>query len=451
MKTLFCHSNKDNILAIQQLDNGTRLYKSEKYEIDYYTIDSQSYNSLITTPDGLPLKKVNKFSVPTDMRYGDIDPCYAWLYDNQTNTTFSDPVIAYMDIEVLHDVFPEPINAEGEVTCIAYYMPHSNQSVIITTVEYDKHIDNIRLVKCDNEKELLARFLKEWYNDKIEIISGYNVDGFDMPYLVNRITKILGKQYCNHLIPCFDDGEVIGKYPSDRYKFVGIEVLDYMKLLKTHPHKKPPNYKLDTVAEHFGVGNKLDYDGTLTDLHRDNPQRYVEYCLQDCILIHKLENKLGIIKIALAISAIEGVNPSDKIAGTRIWDTIYYRYYRSKNIAIPPKTKNSNEEYEGGAVLDPVAGLHKSVCSIDIDSLYPNSVIQFNISSDTFLGKVDGYNGGVQLTKNDNIIMPNGCVFKRDIDGIFPQFMSSRYERRKEAKSEMKKLFKIKQKLLNME
>jgi len=310
-----------------------------------------------------------------------------------------------IDIEVKSDDgFPDPDDAEKEILSIAMYSTFDRAWRIFGLVDYDssksymreKYPDaNIVYIKCRDEIDLIERFLDRWSDDDYcpDVVTGWYVRFFDIPYLVNRITKLLGEEQTKRLSPW---GMVsqrtihkMGGRVNITFDLGGIQTLDYQDLFLKFGHSYGPqeSYKLDHIAYVVLDERKLSYEeyGNLNKLYEENPQLFIDYNLKDIDLVKRIDEVMGLLDLVYTMAYKAGVNYTDTLGTTAIWDSIIHRELYQKKIAIPPNQDRFKSKYPGGYVKIPQVGMHDWVVSFDLDSLYPNIIVQYNMSPETTL------------------------------------------------------------------
>ena len=409
--------------------------------------------------------------------YGNNKYEYAFIAD-----TFADDVewdaslinITNIDIEVgSENGFPEPATASEPITAITF--KNKNKFVVLGCGAFDNTRDDVWYIKCRDETDLLKKFLDEWTFDYPDIITGWNVKFFDIPYLVNRITKILGDADAKRLSPWnnLDERRVV-LMGREQIAFVpsGISVLDYIELYKKFAPggQSQESYKLDAICNVELGERKLSYEeyGSLHTLYRDNYQKFIEYNIRDVELVEKLEDKLKLVELALTLAYDSKTNYDDVFTQVRMWDSIIYNYLKKKSMVVPPITRHSKDAaYVGAFVKDPLLGMHKWVASFDLNSLYPHLIMQYNISPDTLIEPAH-YDGTMRefISRNNvtidsllnqecstsilqtaNVTLtPNGQFFTKEKHGFLPEIMETMYNDRSaykkkaiEAKKELEK------------
>jgi len=370
--------------------------------------------------------------------------------------------IAIVDIEVgSENGFPDPYLANEPVTAIALRFIGGHMFVF-GCGDYEVKGQE-RYMKCKDEYHLLKFFLKLWQEKCPDALTGWNTKFFDVPYLVNRMRKVLGEDEAKKLSPWNIISErqaFVMNRKMTVYELVGVGDLDYLELYKWYsPNgKSQESYRLDAIAQ-FELGEgKISYEEyeNLHQLYRLNYQLFIEYNIKDVDLILKLEDKLKLIELALTLAYDTKTNYDDVFAQTRMWDALTYNHLMNQNIVVPPRVvKDKDAAFEGAYVKEPQVGLHNWVASFDLNSLYPHLMMQYNISPETLIEpanytqemrdilsqgvSVDKLlKKGVDLSSLENATLtPNGQFFRTDIQGFLPKMMEEMYEDRKKFKKMM--------------
>jgi DNA polymerase elongation subunit (family B) len=341
--------------------------------------------------------------------------------------------------------FPDADTAKEPIICITV-KNHSNKQIITWgTGDFISKKSNVTYVKCQNEKHLLLEFLKFWCKNHPDIVTGWNVKFFDIPYLMNRMRFIFDNDTINKMSPwnyVNADRIQLGQKNQQYWNILGVSVLDYFDLYKKFTYVRQESYKLNYIAKVELGESKLDnpYE-TFKDFYTKDYQRFIEYNIQDVELVDRLEDKMRLIELCLTMAYDYKVNYTDVYSQVRCWDTLIYNHLRDKNIVIPPREENEKDsQYEGAYVKDPQLGLHNWIVSFDLNSLYPHLIMQYNISPETFVGvepKAVGVENflderlNLKWAKDKNVtIAPNGAMFKRDKQGFLAELMEKMYTER---------------------
>lgn len=375
--------------------------------------------------------------------------------------------ITYTDIEVQSDEgFPHPDEAKYPVTAVTLVNNLDHTFYTWSTAPYDVSKSvlsnrHIIFIHCKSEEELLRKFLLHWAKNHPDIITGWNSKHFDIPYLINRIGRLFGEDMLKH----FSIHGIVPRATQDRYdglyfEIMGMSQLDYLKLFKKFAgpagYGNQESYKLDHIANVVLGERKLDYSeySSLHDLYKNNPQKFVDYNIKDTNLVERIDDKLGLINLAMTLSHKANVNYEAAFGTTKIWDTFIYRVLLQKKIVISPQKPVVNDRrIEGAFVKEPIKGMHDWVCSFDLNSLYPHLIMQYNMSPETIVNEVmpganvDTILSGHKFDIPENRTMTStGQMFRTDFRGVFPEIIDALYAERSEKK---KKMLALEQELVN--
>ena len=373
-----------------------------------------------------------------------------YIAEKFPNGTMYDPNtirIAYIDIEVASDQgFPQPTIADKEVTAIALKFNLDDTVYVWGYGEYEPG-ENVEYVRCKNEKELLHLFLDNWSKNSPDVITGWNVKGFDMLYLVNRISRMLGDKENNRFSP-FKMPPMKSK-KGDYVDFRGIITLDYLELFRRfgyYSYGNQESYSLDNIANVVLGEKKLDYSeyGSLNELYIQNHQKFIEYNVRDTLLVEKIDKQTNMLGLALSLAYKANAVLTAPLGTTKLWETYIYNVMCRNNIVMPAMSRNKSlGSIVGGYVKEVHTGAHKWVASFDLNSLYPNIIVQYNMSPET-VGPMLGGHSVQQLLNNkevdvptDHCITPGGQTFKTNRKGLFPFIIEKEYDERAEIKKEM--------------
>jgi DNA polymerase elongation subunit (family B) len=393
---------------------------------------------------------------------------YAFIADTQKGEIdwdMNDLDVAIIDIEVgSENGFPEPSNASEPITAIAIRRLNGGMTVY-GCGEYENNRDDVRYVKCDDEYSLCRKFLTDWQENTPDIISGWNIKFFDIPYLHNRFKRILGEDMTKKLSPwnvIAEREKLIKGKKQIAYDIFGVSCLDYIELYRWYAPsgKSQESYKLDHIASVELGTNKIDYSeyDNLHQLYKLNYQKFIDYNIKDVELIVELEDKLKLIELAATLAYDTKTNFEDVFAQTRMWDSMINCYLMERKIIVPPKERKFKESaFEGAYVKEPQVGKHDWVASFDLNSLYPHLIMQYNLSPETLIEpseytptmrKILEQNINVEKLLNQEInfkefglqdatITPNAQFFRTDKQGFLPKMMEEMYEDRKKFKKLM--------------
>lgn len=393
------------------------------------------------------------------------------LFPEEVQWDFSKVRIAVFDIEVNSDPeaggFASPENPFQPIISIALKFLGEDKFYLFGYHEFQAP-DNVYYIKCKDEWTLLKKFVEIFSLNSPDIVSGWNSNGFDIPYLVNRCYKILGEPETKKLSPWNIINErksrkfntKFNQYEEEvSYTLVGISSLDYLELFKKYQPggNSQASYKLDSISESVVGEKKVEYDGSLHKLYTEDKQKFYEYNIQDVNLVEKINDKCRLFELGLTLAYDSKTNPEDIFQQTRMWDAMVYDYLKKKDIHIPQIKSNEFEAYEGAYVKPPIVGLHKWVVSLDATSLYPSIIMGKNISPETIVNPEDytenmrkivsnGVNvdailsGSLDLhsLKGDKVTLtPNGQFFKVDTKGFLPEMVENMFKARQDYKKKM--------------
>ena len=476
------HRMGGNILYRGYNNNGTAVQERIKFKPTLY-ISSKKPTTEWLALDGTPVEPITLDSMAESKEfmatYKDVDNLGVYGNTNYVAQYIAEKfpgdikynlehiAIGNIDIEVASDDgFPHPREARHEIISIAYKNSKSSIYHVWGLGSYNTDKAEgipegclVRYVKCETEVDMMMKFLTYWENNYPDIITGWNIRFFDVPYMMNRVNRILGETWVKKFSPWgivnYREVTVNGN-GSDTFEIYGVSQLDYMELFKKFGYIYGPqeSYSLNHISHVILGERKLSYEehGTLNGLYNADHQKFIDYNIRDVILVDKLEQQTGLLSLALIIAYKGGVNYNDTLGTTAIWDSIIYRYLNAKKIAIPQSQGLARPDYPGGYVKDPQVGKHNWVVSFDLNSLYPMTIVQYNMSPETIVenssygmpNDVDFYLKGIELPdeiKAMNVaVAANGTMFRKDKPGFLPTIIETYYAERKTTKKKMLKV-----------
>jgi len=369
--------------------------------------------------------------------------------------------VANIDIEVhSEDGFPHPNEARHPITAITHKSSKSKVYHVFHFGEWDKSKSEMShlLVQehvAKNEIEMLVMYITFWKADYPDVITGWNIRFFDVPYILNRIANLGSQEAVKAFSPwnLVDQQEItVMGNKQTAYDIKGVSQLDYIELFKKfgYSYGALESYKLDHVAYVVLGERKLSYEeyGNLQNLYKENYQKYIDYNIKDVELVERIDEKMDLITLALTMAYKAGVNYSDTFGTTGIWDSIIYRELNKSKIAVPANTNKIKNPYPGGYVKAPQTGSHEWVVSFDLNSLYPNLIVQYNMSPETLVKSMDGrFINGVEHYMHNDVdpraldmdvaVAVNGSAYRKDRQGFLPKIIVDYYSERKQVKGEM--------------
>jgi DNA polymerase elongation subunit (family B) len=388
----------------------------------------------------------------------------------------NDISVVVLDIETdSKGGFPNVATADKELTAITIRKGPRALSFGVKT--YTSEFDYVTYIQCRDERDMIARFIAAWESAEWapDVLTGWNVEFFDMPYIINRIRRLFDEATAKRLSPwrMWDKRRDPTK-PDDKDAFLytpaGVTILDYMQLYKKFAFGERESFKLDYIAQLELGERKLDYHElgfeTLHEFYEGDFRNFMNYNIRDVDLVFRLDEKLKLLEQVYAIAYDGKVNLIDSLTTVGMWDVIIHNYLLARNTIVPLKTMTDrNRSIEGGHVKDPQVGQHSWVMSFDLNSLYPHLIMQYNISPETLVGQYmefsaeeptglesvrDFLNGVLDeerdcrsmffkktgktlretLIINDCTMTPTGCVFSRKERGFLPTLMQKMYDDR---------------------
>jgi DNA polymerase elongation subunit (family B) len=382
--------------------------------------------------------------------YGNERYVYQYISDKYSDDEIKFDItkikLVTLDIETTSENgFPDPKECVEEILLITIQDYTTKQIITWGTKPFNNTQNNVKYIECESEYALLNSFLYYWENNTPEVVTGWNIEFFDIPYICGRLNRVLGDKRAK----CFSPWGLVSQnevWVNNRqqicYDISGISQLDYLKLYKWSPAtSNQESYRLDHIANVELGQKKLDHSefDTFKDFYTKGWQKFVEYNIVDVELVDRLEDKMKLIELALTMAYDGKVNYEDVFSQVRMWDTIIYNYLKKRNIVIPPKEKtDKNEKYAGAYVKEPVPGVYDWVVNFDLNSLYPHLIMQSNVSSETLVDErhptvtVDKIlNQELTFEKYSNYaVCPNGAMYRKDIRGFLPELMEKMYNDR---------------------
>jgi len=348
-----------------------------------------------------------------------------------------------LDIETTSEQgFPDVHSCVEELLTISL-QDYSTKKIITWGVKpFNVKQDNHNYIQCDSEFDLLNKFIEWWMQYTPDVITGWNIQLFDIPYIQGRIKRVLGEKLMKRLSPwgLVSEGEI---YIKGR-KHISIDIggvtqLDYLDLYKKFTYTNRESYRLDHIAEVELGQKKLDHSefDTFKDFYSGNWQKFVEYNVIDVELVDRLEDKMKLIELALTMAYDAKVNFTDVFYQVRTWDSIIYNYLKRRHIVIPPKKSvEKTDKYAGAYVKEPKAGSYDWVVSFDLNSLYPHLIMQYNISPET-LRETRHPSSSVERFLKQEVsidgtfaVCANGAQYRKDVRGFLPELMEKIYNER---------------------
>ena len=466
-----------------------------KYHRPRYKIDP---NGQYPTLDGKRANAVTKYDWKDNSLYeSDLDAYTAVLIDRykDTDDTAEWQNIIYFDIEceIAGALTPELIkNAPTKITSIAVY-DNNTQKYYCLILDEAKQLETINeenraVIPFTHEHDLLHAFLNLWEELDPTIITGWNTEYFDVPFLYYRIENQLGASEAARLSPL--KKVKFGTYAHDApVELAGLNHLDYMLLFKKYNPKNEPSYKLGDIGEKYVGLGKIEYEGNLDRLFQEDVNKFIEYNIRDVEILIELEKKFKFIELTITICHLCHVPYEQIYLSTALNDGAILTYLKRQGIVSPNKPTTTRpalydikEEYAGGYLKDPVPGLYEWVIDLDFTSLYPSIIRSLNIGIETYIGRImnDGkYDNNwtlddlkgmnheqlitIERLRDDKttnqtqatvgqiidyieqggmMIAASGAIFRADKPSVVCEVLTDWFNKRVEYKNKMKKAYK---------
>ena len=466
------YQREKNLIHLWDDQLGYRTFPYTRYA--YEKADRGEFQSIY----GDRLTKVYKFKKDdTDLFESDVAETTRVLVD-----TYSDSdelskghVILTYDIEVeMESGLPDTQKAENGITSIALHDSATNQYWVLV-MDKENQMTNYSSDKAEvlaffDERDLLQKYLELYEMINPSIVTGWNIDYFDTPYLYNRIKRLLGERQANRLSPI---GQCFWSPYRQRFFMAGVSYLDYISLYKNYNYGELPNYRLDTIGTiELGKG-KIEYQGNLDQLFKEDIEKFIEYNLVDVEIVVELDKKLQFIDLCRGICHAGHVPYEDFVYSSKYLEGALLTYLRRRNLVAPNKPSDRRERMEalkergddkfiGAYVKDPIVGKYDWVYDLDLTSLYPSIIMTLNISPESKVGKinnwdankfikeeVDTYTIGDDTITKENLrkylddskfsVSSNGVLYRTDSVGCIPGILDLWFQQRVEYKNEMKK------------
>lgn len=465
-------SKQDNMVYLWDDKKGLVTYKNKPYA--YKVSHHGTYRSIY----GDKLEKVKRFRFDDPGLFeSDVHAETRNLIDlyQDEDEPSENHCVMNFDIEVsMEGDLPDTEKGNNPITAIAWHDSCSkNYVVLILDTEgkiTDYANDEVSVYSFDNEANMLERFLDFYQEISPTILTGWNIDYFDVPYLYRRLARVLGEESAVKLSP-------IGKAYYHQYKkrivIAGVSCLDYLSLYKKFTFTTEPSYRLDAIGRKEVNMGKIEYDGTLDDLFREDIEKFIEYNLNDVKIVVEIDKKMELIELTRSICHIGHVPYEDISFSSRYLEGALLVYLRRNGLVAPNKEQGGKQRFEqmnrdgskgfsGAYVKSPVPGKYKWIFDLDLTSLYPSIIISLNISPETKVGVVDNWNpekfyeGKLPIVNfnrtaypkdrfikfledNNYAISSNGVIYQKGKLGLVPSILDQWFNQRVKFKDLMQK------------
>jgi DNA polymerase elongation subunit (family B) len=458
-----------NQLFLRYVNNGQAFKNKVPYQPTLFTFsnksDQQSNWKTLDGKDVVPIKfdSIKEGTEYVD-RYKDVEGFeffgntqfqYQYITETYPKTINWDKdliKVFSIDIETAtEEGFPNIKEANEEVLLITIKDNNHKQIATIGSRPYMTDRKDVKYMMCKDEADLLKTFVVFWSNNYPDVVTGWNINSFDIPYLVNRIRLVLGDEYVKRLSPwgvVNEKSAYVGKGESiSSYSILGISILDYLDLYKKFTYTNQESYKLDYIASiELGKKKLENPEDNFKDFYTKHWKTFVDYNIHDTELVDELEDKMKLIELVFTLAYSSKINYEDVFSPVRMWDMIIFNYLYERRIAVPLKEDSTKSaEFEGAYVKEPLVGPHKWVASFDLNSLYPHLIMQYNMSPETLTDTRLNINVD-KLLAGEPIEVPvglstsaNGWCYTKDEKGFLPALMEEMYNNRSKFKKQMLK------------
>ena len=444
-----------NQFLVRGVDNGERyqhrdeffptLFVKSKKNTKYKTLSGESVDSIKpgTVRDCRDFYKkyedVDGFEIYGNDRY-----IYQYISEkypqDEVKFDISKVKLVTLDIEVASEQgFPDVESCVEQILAITIQDYTTKQIITWGVKPFVNKQNNVTYHCCDTEEKLLRSFINYWMQDVPDVITGWNIQLYDIPYICKRINRVLGEKTMKRMSPwgLVSEGEIhIMGRKHTTFDVGGVTQLDYLDLYKKFTYKAQESYRLDYIAKVELGQQKLDHSefDTFKEFYSKGWQKFIEYNIIDVELVDRLEDKMKLIELALTMAYDAKVNYNDVFYQVRMWDTIIYNYLKKRNIVIPPKNRSAkSEKYAGAYVKEPKPGKYDWVVHFDLNSLYPHLIMQYNISPETLIedrhptATVDKILNKEIDINNQYATCANGAQYRKDVRGFLPELMDKMY------------------------
>jgi len=361
-----------------------------------------------------------------------------------------------IDIETtVENGFPDVFNPMERITLITLQNSVTKKittfgSGPFTPGEATKNFD-IDYKECESEKKLLLRFIDWWIVNCPDVITGWNIKEFDIPYIISRMERILGEEVGSHAKKSMSPFSIVRDVKKSyngrthlTYDIQGVAQLDYLDMYKKFTYVTRESYSLDHIAEvelgHSKLENPHD---TFKEFYEKDWNLFVEYNIIDTVLVDQLEDKMKLIELCLTMSYDAKMNFENVFSPVMTWDCLFYNFLLEQNIIIGQGNGRPERTIAGAYVQEPVPGPYEWVESFDATSLYPSIIMQYNMSPETLVPgsmyevDVDGLLAGKYKFDTDDAVAANGQTFTRTKRGHFPNLVQKFFDDRQRYKKLM--------------
>ena len=401
-----------DIIRVVERRDGKRHYTEYPAKYTFYYKDPKGkYKSVYGDPLSRIVAKNTKdfrkevaINRDKDLFESDINPIFQCLSENYLNQDAPKLNIAFFDIETDFDPergFADPADPFMGITSVSVYLQWLETMVCLavppktlTMEQAQKEVEGLEgVVLFEDEGEMLNTFL-DLIQDA-DILSGWNSEGYDIPYTVNRVSRVLSKDDTRRFclwgqLPKKREYEKYGKQ-AVTFDLVGRVHLDSLELYRKYTYEERHSYRLDAIGEIEVGENKVPYEGTLDQLYNNDFRKFIEYNIQDTALLDKLDKKLRFIDLSNSIAHENTVLLQTTMGAVAVTEQGIINEAHNRGLQVPNRPKRDdteNTQAAGAYVAFPKKGLHKWIASMDLNSLYPSVIRALNMAPETIVGQI---------------------------------------------------------------
>jgi|TARA_R110000822_G_scaffold73252_14_gene176113 DNA polymerase elongation subunit (family B) len=466
------YQREKNLVHLWDSKQGYRSFPYTRYA--YEKAERGEYTTLY----GDKVTKIYKFKGDDPTLFeSDVPETTRVLVDMYTDSDVPSEghVILTYDIECeMESGLPNPEEATNELTSIALHDSATNQYWVLVMDKkgemIERQTDKAIVIPFRTEEDMLMKYLELYEYINPSIVTGWNIDYFDTPMLYNRMKRLLGERHANRLSPI---GQCFWSPYRKRFFMAGVSYLDYLSLYKNFTYSELDSYRLDSIAQRELGRGKIEYEGNLDILFRDDIEKFIEYNLVDVELVVDFDKKLQFIDTARGICHAGHVPYEDFVYSSKYLEGALLCYLKRKNIVAPNKPADRRERMEalkeagtekfiGAYVKAPIVGKYDWIYDLDLTSLYPSIIMSINISPETKVGKLEDWdaqkylkgevneykvgdnyitkeNLKILLEKSKYSVASNGVMYRTDTPGCIPDILDLWFSQRVEFRKLEKK------------
>jgi DNA polymerase elongation subunit (family B) len=401
----------DKIHVVER-KNGERQFQTYPAEYVFYYADPKGkhrsiYNDPVTrfkTHNAKEFHKEQRINSDKTLYESDINPVFRCLANNYQNVDSPELNVAFFDIEVDFDPergYSNPADPFNAITAISVYCTWLQKMItlVLPPSKMSKEEAEATIAKFEDtylfnrEEDLLETFLG--IIEDADILSGWNSEGYDIPYTVNRVTRVLSKddtrRFC--LWNQFPKKRTFERFGAENITFdiIGRVHMDYMQLYRKYTYEERHSYSLDAIGEHELQERKTPYEGTLDQLYNNDFETFIEYNRQDTLLLKKLDDKLKFLDLANELAHANTVLLQTTMGAVAVTEQAIINEAHERGMVVPNRRERLTDEdtqAAGAYVAYPRKGLHDYIGSVDINSLYPSAIRALNMGNETIIGQL---------------------------------------------------------------